>query len=155
MNSGTPLDEWLFLVGDWRGKSSEGQFDEEGVVESTAVFSTVLRQGFLMCNHEARNKDRVIHQSISILFFDKIAKIFRRKSFFSYGFVNNETEFTRSVTEIRFEITFEPIPRQFEGTRWRSYIRKISETEIAEGLEVAKGEGDFKLYGETRLKKVV
>ncbi len=155
MNSGTPLDEWLFLVGDWLGRSSEDQFDEEGVVESTAVFSIVLGQGFLMCNNEARCKNRVIHRSISILFFDKIAKLFRRKSFFSYGFVNNETEYTRSATEIRFEIMFEPLPRQFEGTRWRSYIRKLSETEIAEGLEVAKGEEEFKLYGETRLKKVV
>lgn len=108
-----------------------------------------------MGNHEARKKDRVIHRSISILFFDKIAKFFRRKTFFSYGFVNNETEYTRSATEIRFEIIFEPLPRQFEGTRWRSYIRKLSETEIVEGLEAAKGKEEFKLYGETRLKKAV
>lgn len=43
----------------------------------------------------------------------------------------------------------EPSPKQFEGMRWRSYIRKISDSKIAMGLECAKGEGTFELFGET------
>lgn len=62
-------------------------------------------------------------------------------------------EYARSETEIRFDIEVEPLPKQFEGIRWRSYIRKISEKMIATGLEIAKGEGQFKKYGETVLVK--
>jgi hypothetical protein len=47
----------------------------------------------------------------------------------------------------------EPCPKQFEGIRWRSYIEKVSDTKIAMGLEWAKGEGEFELFGETRAAK--
>jgi len=72
---------------------------------------------------------------------------------FSYGFVNNEVEYERNINEIRFEVTTEPMPKQFEGISWRSYIRKISDSEIAMGLEKAKKGEDFTLYGETVYRK--
>jgi hypothetical protein len=62
-------------------------------------------------------------------------------------------ESSRSENEVRFDVTVEPLPKQFEGIRWRSYMRKISETSIAKGLEMAKGQEDFKKYGETILAK--
>jgi hypothetical protein len=62
-------------------------------------------------------------------------------------------ERARSKNEIRFDITMDPLPKQLEGMRWRSFIRKISDDKVAMGLEVAgKGEG-FKNYGETILTK--
>ena len=42
----------------------------------------------------------------------------------------------------------EPSPKQFEGIRWRSYIRKISDYKIAIGLERNKEVGEFELYRE-------
>jgi len=58
-------------------------------------------------------------------------------------------EYARTDKEIRFEVSLEPSLKQFEGIRWRSYIRKISDSKIALGLEWAKGEGEFELFGET------
>lgn len=152
MSSGSPLDKWQFLVGEWKGTAKD-EFGEEGVTENTTVFAVEPSQKFIMGKSEAWNEGRFVNRSISLLFYDNKEQKFKRKSFFSYGFVNNEVEFARSDTEIRFDIEVEPLPKQFEGTRWRSYIRKISEKKIATGLEMAKGEGQFKKFGETVLVK--
>jgi hypothetical protein len=47
----------------------------------------------------------------------------------------------------------EPLSKSFQGTRWRSYLKKISENKIAVGLEVAKENEEFKSYGETVMTK--
>lgn len=62
-------------------------------------------------------------------------------------------ECARTKNEIKFDITYETLLKQFEGTRWRSFIRKISDTKIATGLEIAKEGEDFKRYGESILEK--
>ena len=72
------------------------------------------------------------------MFYDKAAGKFRRESFLSYGFVNHETEASRTGAEIRFNVVVEPPPREFEGLRWRSFLRRLSNEEIATGFEVAK-----------------
>jgi hypothetical protein len=145
----SPLDDWRFLVGTWRSRA-EGQFGEKGV----AVFSFEPGETFIMARGENWCEGRLLNKSVSVLFYDGAVGKFRRKSFFSYGFVNNEVECARTGDEIRFDIIMEPLPRQFEGMRWRSYVRKISDSQVAMGLEVAeKGEGEFKNYGETILTK--
>jgi hypothetical protein len=50
-------------------------------------------------------------------------------------------------------VTMEPLLKSFEGTRWRSFIRKLSDTKMAMGLEVAKEGEEFKKYGESILSK--
>jgi hypothetical protein len=64
-------------------------------------------------------------------------------------------ERARSKNEIRFDITMDPLPKQLEGMRWRSFIRKISDDKVAMGLEVAKNGKEFKSYGESILEKTV
>jgi hypothetical protein len=152
MSSGSPLDEWRFLVGEWKGTSKD-EFGEKGITESVAVFSLEPSGKFIMARGEAWNEGRLVNKSISLLFYDSNEQKFKLKSFFSYGFVNNEVEYARSDKEIRFDIETEPLPKQFKGIRWRSYIRRISEKKIAMGLEMAKGEEGFKKYGETVLVK--
>jgi hypothetical protein len=44
-------------------------------------------------------------------------------------------------------------PKQFEAMRWRSFLRRIDDTHLAVGLEVAKGDGPFEGYGETVLER--
>lgn len=142
-------------MGRWKSRAeAENQFGEKGIVEGEAVVTLEPSERFIMTVGEARSEGRLLNRSVSILFYDEIAQKFKRKTSFSYGFVNNEVESSRSDGEIRFEITMEPLPNQFEGTRWRSYIRKISDTKIAQGLEVAKGNEEFKSYGETILTKM-
>jgi len=148
MSKSSPLDEWRFLVGEWKSKT-KNQFGEKGIVEGKAVFSMEPSDKFLMTKGEAWCEGRLLNKSISILFYDSVEQKFKRKTFFSYGFVNNEVECYRSSTEIKFDVKMEPLPKQFEGTRWRSYIQKISENKIATGLETAKGDEEFQSYGET------
>lgn len=152
MSSGSPLDEWRFLVGEWKGTAKD-QFGEKGVIESVVVFSMEPSEKFIMGKGEAWHEGRLVNKKISLLFYDKAEQKFRRKSFFSYGFVNNEVEYARSNSEIKFDIEVEPLPKQFEGIRWRSYIRKISEKKVAVGLEMAREEEGFRRYGETVLIK--
>jgi len=107
-----------------------------------------------MGKHETTQNGKIINQSIGLLFFDVLNRVYRRKSFFSYGFVNNEVSYEHSSTKIRFDLTSEPLPTQFEGMRWRSYITKVSPDQILLGLEQAKKGENFQLYGETQLEKV-
>ena len=55
---------------------------------------------------------------------------------------------------MRFDITNEPLQKQYDGTCMRSFLRKISDTRIAIGLEVAKEGKEFKQFGESIIEKV-
>ncbi len=123
MSQNSPLNDWRFLVGNWKGKA-EDEFGEKGITESVTEFSMEPSEKFITGKGESWNQGRLVNRSITFLFYDNIAQKFRRKSFFSYGFVNNEVEYTRSKDEIRFNVEVEPNPKQFEGIRWRSYMRK-------------------------------
>jgi hypothetical protein len=107
-----------------------------------------------MSRNESRKDGKLENQSIGMLFYDIRNKRFLRKSFFSYGFVNNEVEYHSTENEIKFEVVSEPTPQAFDKMRWRSYIRKVSEDEIREGLEAAKEGEDFVSYGEDVMKRV-
>ncbi|MFP3985854.1 MAG: hypothetical protein ACLFU9_07850 [Candidatus Bathyarchaeia archaeon] len=142
------MDKWKFLIGRWKG-IAKNEFGEEGVVESIHVFSTELGEKFITGRHETWNAGKLVHKAVSFLYYDQREEKFRRKDIYSYGFVNNEVEYARTEKEIRFEVIVEPCPKQFEGIRWRSYIRKISDSKIAMGLEWAKGKRNFERFGET------
>lgn len=152
MSSESPLDQWRFLIGKWKGVAKD-EFGEKGVTESAYVFSMEPSEKFIMGKHEAWNNGRLVNKSVSLLFYDPKEQKFRRKSFFSYGFVNNEVEYARNDDEIKFEMEVEPLPKQFEGIRWRSYVRRLSDNKVALGLELAKGDEEFRKYGETVLQR--
>jgi len=52
MKAETPLKEWKFLIGKWKGKS-EDQFDEEGKIENSALFSLELNEMCILGKFEA------------------------------------------------------------------------------------------------------
>ncbi len=142
-------------MGTWKGKTEGGQFGEKGVIEGTTVFRSEPSESFIMASGENWCEGRLLNKSISILFYDDGEKKFRRKTFFSYGFVNNEVECERTKDMIRFDITTEPLSKQVgPGMNWRSTIRKISNIKIATGLEMAKPGQEFKSYGESIIEKV-
>lgn len=62
--------------------------------------------------------------------------------------------FYRDEKMIRFETTIEPEPKYFRGTRWRSFVEKVSEDEVHLGLEMAKGDEAFETFGVTVMKRV-
>ncbi len=154
MSSENPIDKWLFLLGEWKGRS-EDEFGGEGVIETKTTFALELGGSFILSRHEAVRGGQIENQSVGIMFYDKRNKKFLRKTFFSYGFVNNEIEYERTDSEIRFEVISEPNPQAFDGMRWRSYIRKISDSEIRMGLEAAKSGEEYSSYGETVMVKVM
>ena len=154
MSEKSPLDDWRFLLGTWKGRAEGGQFGVKGMIEGVVVFSCEPSAMFIMGTGENRSEGQLLHKSISMLFYDSGGRKFRRKTFFSYGFVDNEVECARTESEIKFDVTHEPMPKQYEGTRWRSFIRKISDTKVAMGLEVAKEGKEFKPFGESIIEKV-
>jgi hypothetical protein len=154
MTSGTPLDDWLFLIGEWHGKSSDDEFGGENAVETTDVYTLEMNGFCIMGRHKATRDGKIEHEGISVMFYDKRNKKMLRKTFFSYGFVNNEIEFERTEDFLHFDVVSEPTPQAFDGMRWRSYLRKISDTETRDGLEAAKSGEDFTSYGEVILKKI-
>lgn len=150
----SPLDSWKFLIGEWKGESKTGgEFGERERIEGTAAISFDPSDKFIMSKGESWSAGQLVNRSISIMFYDDVEQKFKRKTFFSYGFVNNEVEHSRSENEIKFDVTMEPLPKQFRGTRWRSFIRKISNNKLAVGLEVTKEGEAFKPYGEETLVK--
>lgn len=70
-----------------------------------------------------------------------------------YGFVNIEVECAKTKNEIAFDTSMEPMSKKLEGTKWRSYIRKISDTKIGTGLQTSKDGKQFEPYGESILEE--
>jgi hypothetical protein len=151
MSKETPLSPWLFLMGKWKGGSTD-QFGDEGEIVTTASFSIELGK-YIMGKLDSYRHGKLENASVSMLFYDVRDQKFRRKTFFSYGYVNNEVEYERTDSEIRFNVVSEPTPQAFDGMRWRSHILKVSDTEIRLGLESAKEGEDFVTYGESILHK--
>lgn len=151
MSNDTPLTKWHFLLGKWKGGSTDPSGDE-GEIVTTASFSIELGK-YIMGKLDSYRHGKLESASVSMLFYDVRGQKFRRKTFFSYGYVNNEVEYERTDSEIRFNAVPEPILQAFDGLRWRSYILKVSDTEIRLGLESAKEGEDFVTYGESILHK--
>ena len=151
MNTEGPLANWHFLMGKWKGGSSD-QFGGEGEMVTTAHFSMELGK-YIMGKFDSYRNGKLENASIGMMWYDSRNEKLRRKTFFNYGFVNNEIEYESSETEVWFEVVSEPVPEAFDGMRWRSYLRKVSDTEIHLGLESAEEGEDFTSYGETILRK--
>jgi hypothetical protein len=149
----SPLDEWRFLIDKWKGKTAPGQFGIKGTIQGAVVFECEPSSLFITGKEENQSEGQLVNKNVSILFYDSAEGKFNRKTFFSYGFVNNEVECERTDEEIKFDIRMEPVAKQYEGVRQRSYIRKMSNTRIATGLEFAKGKEEFKNFGEAVFEK--
>jgi hypothetical protein len=152
MTSENALDFWNFLVGKWKGVSKD-QFGGKGEIITTASFTPELSGKYIMGHIESYRDGKLEKSSISMLFYDAKNVRFVRKTFFNHGFVNNEVEYETSPDEIRFTVVSEPVPQAFDGLQIRSYLRKVSDTEIIMGLEAAKPGGDYESYGDSALHK--
>ena len=149
------LESWMFLEGKWKARAvEENSFGEEGVVEGDNEFKVDLGGKFITGRERSYRGDTEVHTLLTVMFYDEEAKLLRRKAFFSYGFVNNEVEIESSDGFVRFQITMEPITEFFKGTVWRSYIKKVSDDVVLEGLESSKDGVEYTLFGETRMERV-
>ena len=74
MSGSSPLDEWKFLVGTWKGKTEASQFGQKGIIEGLVTFSCEPSALFIMGTGENRSEGKLLHKRISILFYDNVEK---------------------------------------------------------------------------------
>ena len=148
-----PLKQLGFLLGEWRGKS-EDQFGEKGVIESRYVFTQDPSEHFIAERAESWKEGKLVNKSVVYLMFDRNIGKYVRKSFFSYGWVNNEVGEWKGDRLLLDVVSIDGEPSFFKGVKWRSFIHRYSGNEIGSGLEVAKGGEPFRPYGETRARRV-
>ena len=147
------LQKLRFLLGEWKGRA-EDQFGEKGVIESRYVFAQDPSEHFIAERDESWKEGKLVNRSVSFLMWDPNISKYVRKSIFSYGWINNEVGEWKDDRLVFDIVSIDGEPEFFKGVRWRSFIRKYSENEIGSGLEVAKKEELFRLYGETRARRV-
>ncbi len=147
------LKDWEFLIGDWEGITIENVLDEGNIV-SKGSYDYSPSESFIRSTHEANNEKGLVNRGVNYLYVDPYIKKFLRKSIFSYGFVNNEISYYYDENSIKFEMTIEPSPKQFEGMTWRSFMTKISNSKIELGLETSKDGASFELFNKSAWDKL-
>jgi len=148
-----PLKRLEFLIGKWKGRS-EGQFGEKGVIESLFECSLEPSEMFIAMIGESRTNGKQVNKSAAYLMWDPNNNKYARKSMFSYGWINNEVgDF--NGRRLTFEVvSMDGEPDYFKGLKWRSFVQKYSENEIGTGLEVSKNGEPFRLYGESKARRI-
>jgi hypothetical protein len=148
-----PLKRLEFLIGKWKGKA-EGQFGEKGIIESIFECSHEPSEMFIAMIGESWTNGKQVNKSAAYLTWDPNISRYVRKSMFSYGWINNEVGDFHG-DRLAFEVvSMDGEPDYFKGLKWRSFIHKYSDNEIGTGLEVSKNGEPFRLYGESKAKRV-
>lgn len=83
------LQKLRFLLGEWKGRSQD-QFGENGVIESTFIFSQDPNEHFIYGRTESWKEGKLVNSSRRFLIWDPSIAKYVRKSVFSYGWINNE-----------------------------------------------------------------
>ena len=142
-----------FLIGKWKGKA-EDQFGEKGTIESVFECSHEPSDLFIAMIGESRTNGKQVNKGASYLTWDPNINKYVRKSMFSYGWINNEIGDLHGDRLTFAVISMDSEPDYFKGLKWRSFIHKYSENEIGTGLEVSKQGEPFRLYGESKARRV-
>ena len=148
-----PLRRLSFLIGLWRSRS-EDQFGEKGVLEGTLECSYEPSEKFIAMIGDSRSDGKLVNRGVAYLMWDQNTKRYVRKSFYSYGWILNEIGELNRDRLVLDVVSIDGEPDYFKGTKWKSFIQKYSENEIGTGLEVSKDNGPFRVYGESRAKRV-
>lgn len=148
-----PIKRLEFLIGRWRSRA-DNQFGEKGVIEGTLDCSHEPSEKFIAMVGESRSEGKLVNRGTACLMWDQNIRKYVRKSLYSYGWILNEVG-SFDGSRLTFDVvSMDGEPDFFKGTRWRSFVHKYSDYEIGTGLEVAKQDGPFSLYGESKAKKV-
>ena len=147
------LDRLDFLVGKWRGTSTD-QFGEKGVIVSTMECKKDLDGRFLQLRGESTKDGAVLNRAVTYITFASKTQTYISKRMWSYGFVENGEGKWEDDSTLMFQIKFDNPPPDFSGTLWKSFIRKYGDDEIGHGLYTAREGEKYRLYGETRQSRV-
>lgn len=147
------LQRLEYLIGRWKSRA-ENQFGEKGVIEGTFECSHSPSGNCIATIGESRSDGKLVNSAATYLIWDQNIRKYVRKSIYSYGWILNEVGILNGDRLVLDVISIDGEPDYFKGTKWRSFIQKYSENEIGTGLEVAKADGPFKPYGESRAKRI-
>jgi hypothetical protein len=143
-----------FLIGRWRGLSTD-QFGEKGNLVSTLECVKEPGDRFLQVKGETRKDGSLLNSGIGFITYDPKMKKYIWKRIWSYGFIENGEGDWEDENTLVFQIVkFDVEPEGFAGSRWKSFIRRYGEDEIGHGLYTAKTGEEYRLYGETRAKRI-
>jgi len=143
-----------FLLGRWEGRST-GQFGEKGTLVSTLECTKEPGDRFLQLRGETRKDGSLLNSGIGFITYDSRMKRYIWKRIWSYGFIENGEGDWEDENTLVFQIVkFDVEPEGFAGSRWKSFIRRYGEDEIGHGLYTAKAGEEYRLYGETRAKRI-
>ena len=148
-----PLKRLEYLIGHWKSRA-ENQFGEKGVIEGTFECSHSPSGNCIAMIGESRSDGKLVNAAATYLIWDQNISKYVRKSIYSYGWILNEVGVLNADRLVLDVVSIDGEPDYFKGTKWRSFIQKYSENEIGTGLEVAKADGPFKPYGESRAKRI-
>ena len=94
MEKKSPLTDWHFLVGKWKG-TAEGQYNMVGQITSTIEFTLELNDMCIMAKTEAWQGDQFVNSRIGLLFYDQINNRFRLSQIYSAVDKGPKGEFSR------------------------------------------------------------
>lgn len=152
-SSQEPLKRLEYLIGHWKSRA-EDQFGEKGVIEGTFECSHNPSGNCIAMTGESRSEGKLVNSAATYLIWDQNIRKYVRKSIYSYGWILNEVGVLNGDRLVLDVISIDGEPDYFKGTKWRSFIQKYSENEFGTGLEVAKADGPFKPYGESRARRI-
>jgi hypothetical protein len=156
--SGAREDVWApvrFLIGDWTGEAN----GQPGRGTSKRSYRFVLKGRFI---HEQNvstyppqpaNPSGEVHEHQSYLSFDRARLRLVLRQFHQEGFVNQYAALAPAGGSLVFES--EAIENVPEGWRARETYTVLTPDEFLETFEVAPAGGQFAVYSQTRLKRVV
>jgi len=147
------LDKLDFLLGHWKGRSVD-QFGEKGTLDATLVCTREPSEEFIQIMADNKKDGKLVNRSVEYITYDPRIKRYVCKRMWSMGFIENGLGTWKDASTLMFQIKFDREPEFFEGTLWRSFIRRYSKDEIGHGLYTAKKGGKYHLYGETRERRV-
>jgi hypothetical protein len=151
-------DVWApvrFLIGDWAGEAN----GQPGKGTSKRSYRFVLKDRFIHEQNvstyppQTRNPSGEVHEHQSYLSFDRARLRLVLRQFHQEGFVNQYAALPAAGGSLVFES--EAIENVPEGWRARETYTVLTPDEFVETFEIAPAGGQFAVYSQTRLKRVV
>jgi hypothetical protein len=149
------LEALEFLIGSWKGSALD-QFGEKGLLETFAECTHEPSEKFVQIRGESRKDGKVLNRGVQFITYNPKSKKYVGKRIWSMGFIENgEGNWEDDNNTLVFQIKFDNEPDFFQGTSWKSFIKRYGENQIGTGLYTkGKGESEYRLYGETRLSRI-
>ena len=150
---GESFKKLSFLIGKWKGRGEGFDAGKETDIANTLDFSYDPSPSIITGRFEARRDGKPENSGLMIFLYDANLRKIVRKQVYSYGFIMNELGDVKGDRFVFDCVGIDAEPDFWKGVKIRSFLQKHSDNEISMGLEVAKKDEDFRVYGQNRFHK--